>query len=67
MVCLEICVIIVLQGAQVRCVQDAAGLPSATKDKYKYSLADTFLLRGTTERMEGYNRYTLFVFCTVRS
>ena len=67
MVCLEICVIIVLQGAQIWCVQDAAGLPSATKDKYKYSLADTFLLRGTTERMERYNRYTSFAFGTVRS
>jgi len=37
-------------------VQDAAGLQAASKGKYQYNLADTFLLRGTTERMERYNR-----------
>ncbi len=37
-------------------VQDAAGLQAASKGKYQYNLTDTFLLRGTTERMERYNR-----------
>ncbi|KAL0045047.1 hypothetical protein WJX82_006316 [Trebouxia sp. C0006] len=35
---------------------DAAGLHAASKGKYQYNLTDTFLLRGTTERMERYNR-----------
>ena len=39
-------------------IQDAAGLPTASDGKYEYSLADTFLLRGTTERMERYNRFS---------
>lgn len=37
-------------------VQDGAGLRAASKGKYQYDLTDTFLLRGTTERMERYNR-----------
>lgn len=37
-------------------VQDAAGLPASMHGTYKYSVADTFLLRGTTERLERYNR-----------
>ena len=37
-------------------VQDAAGLPPSMHGTYKYSIADTFLLRGTTERLERYNR-----------
>jgi len=37
-------------------VQDAAGLHATSKGKYQYNLTDTFLLRGTTERMERYNR-----------
>lgn len=56
-------------------VQDAAGLQAASKGKYQYNLTDTFVLRGTTERMERYNRCehnkvcymgsicTLFVCC----
>ncbi|KAL0039987.1 hypothetical protein WJX79_001551 [Trebouxia sp. C0005] len=35
---------------------DGAGLRAASKGKYQYDLTDTFLLRGTTERMERYNR-----------
>ena len=38
-------------------IQDAAGLPAASNGEYKYSVADTFLLRGTVERVEKYNRY----------
>lgn len=37
-------------------LQDAAGLPASMHGTYKYSVADTFLLRGTTERLERYNR-----------
>lgn len=37
-------------------MQDAAGLPPSMHGLYKYSIADTFLLRGTTERLERYNR-----------
>lgn len=40
-------------------VQDAAGLPASMHGMYKYSIADTFLLRGTTERLERYNRQAL--------
>lgn len=37
-------------------MQDAAGLRHVTDGSYKFSMADTFLLRGTIDRIERYNR-----------
>ena len=37
-------------------LQDAAGLRHVSESTYRDGIADTFLLRGTTEHLEAYNR-----------